>query len=118
MLNTSKQKEFTPLQIKCWEAVCQTHLISPNMVREHLFDTQNKRKWRFDFAWPDALCALEVEGGVYVRGRHTSPAGFMKDIDKYNAATLQGWRVLRAERNDFLKNMTKYANLVLLTSQL
>ena len=88
------------------------------MVREHLFDVNNKRKWRFDFAWPEIMVALEVEGGVYVRGRHTSPSGFIKDLDKYNAATVQGWRVLRAERTDFLKNMTKYANLVLLTSHL
>jgi hypothetical protein len=28
-------------------------------------------------------------------GRHTSGGGFIKDCEKYNAAALLGWRVLR-----------------------
>lgn len=55
------------------------------------------RKWRFDYAWPDHMVALEVEGGIWTRGRHTRGAGFAKDIEKYNAAAVLGWRVLRCE---------------------
>lgn len=61
--------------------------------REFRFD--DKRKWRFDFAWPKRKVALEVEGGVWSGGRHVRPAGFAKDVEKYNAATTQGWRVIR-----------------------
>jgi very-short-patch-repair endonuclease len=53
------------------------------------------RKWRFDYAWEEAKVALEVEGGVWSGGRHTRGAGFLKDMEKYNAATVLGWRVLR-----------------------
>jgi hypothetical protein len=53
------------------------------------------RRWRFDYAWPDAKVALEVEGAVWVRGRHTRGAGFLKDMEKYNRATVLGWRVVR-----------------------
>lgn len=53
------------------------------------------RKWRFDYAFPDAKIALEVEGGVYTGGRHIRPKGFLGDVDKYNAASVMGWRVLR-----------------------
>lgn len=53
------------------------------------------RRWRFDYAWPDAKVALEVEGGVWIRGRHTRGSGFLKDMEKYNAAAVRGWRVLR-----------------------
>jgi very-short-patch-repair endonuclease len=53
------------------------------------------RRWRFDFAWPDHRLSLEVEGGVWSGGRHTRGAGFVADCEKYNAATLAGWRVLR-----------------------
>jgi hypothetical protein len=60
---------------------------------EHRFDPE--RRWRFDYAWPDALVALEVEGGVFTGGRHTRGAGFLKDIEKYNRAAVLGWRVLR-----------------------
>ena len=53
------------------------------------------RRWRFDFAYPDKKIAIEIEGGVYSRGRHTRPIGFIKDCEKYNAATMLGWRILR-----------------------
>lgn len=54
-----------------------------------------ERKWRFDLAWPQYMVAAEVEGGVFVRGRHVSPQGFIKDCEKYNAAAELGWSVFR-----------------------
>lgn len=66
----------------------------PVPVAEHKFHPT--RKWRFDYAWPDRLVALEVEGGVWAQGRHTRGSGFVKDMEKYNAAAALGWRVLRA----------------------
>jgi very-short-patch-repair endonuclease len=54
------------------------------------------RRWRFDFAYPDRKLAVEIEGGTgRVRGRHVRPAGFRSDCEKYNAAAMLGWRVLR-----------------------
>lgn len=53
------------------------------------------RRWRFDFAWPKLKLAVEVEGGEWTRGRHFRSAGFKADAEKYFAADLRGWRVLR-----------------------
>ncbi|QKQ48506.1 hypothetical protein [Achromobacter denitrificans] len=53
------------------------------------------RMWRFDFAWPEQRFAVEIEGGVWTNGRHTRGSGFVADTEKYNAAALAGWRVLR-----------------------
>jgi hypothetical protein len=61
-------------------------------IAEHRFCD---RKWRFDFAFPCSLVALEVEGGVWTGGRHTRGSGFVKDIEKYNTAATLGWLVLR-----------------------
>lgn len=51
--------------------------------------------WRLDFAWPAQRIALEVEGGVWTRGRHVRPAGFLGVVLGDIAATMQGWRLLR-----------------------
>jgi very-short-patch-repair endonuclease len=53
------------------------------------------RKWRFDFAFPDRMVAVEIEGGVWTGGRHTRGSGFVADIEKYNAAAALGWFVFR-----------------------
>lgn len=64
------------------------------------------RKWRFDYAIPEHKIALEVEGGVWTQGRHTRPMGYLGDIEKYNTATLMGWRVLRTTPSELLSNKT------------
>lgn len=64
------------------------------------------RKFRFDYAWPDAKVALEVEGGVWTGGRHTRAAGFLKDVEKYNRAAAMGWRVLRCTPATLLSRAT------------
>ena len=63
----------------------------PAAERESRF--HDKRRWRFDWAWPAAKLAVEIDGGQWVKrgGRHTSDA----DREKLNAAAVAGWRVLR-----------------------
>ena len=62
--------------------------------------------WRMDYAWPDQMVALEVEGGVYTGGRHTRGSGFVGDMAKYNAAGAMGWIVLRCQPKDLIKAAT------------
>jgi very-short-patch-repair endonuclease len=63
----------------------------PAPVKEHQFHP--KRKWRFDFAWPERMVAVEVDGGQWKKwgGRHNRDS----DREKLNAAAALGWRVLR-----------------------
>jgi len=53
------------------------------------------RKWRIDAAYPEQKIAIELEGGMWHGGRHTSPLGFLRDCEKYNTLALMGWRLLR-----------------------
>lgn len=56
---------------------------------EREFHFHPTRGWRFDFAWPAARVALEIEGV----GRHQTNDGVRKDCEKYNTARLYGWTV-------------------------
>lgn len=53
------------------------------------------RRWRFDCAWPDRKLAVEVEGGVYMQGRHSRGTGMEADAEKYAEAAIHGWTVIR-----------------------
>lgn len=72
----------------------------PPWEREYQFC---ERRWRFDFAWPDQMVAVEIEGGIYSGGRHVRPTGFHKDAEKYAEAIVLGWRVLRCP-GEWVKN--------------
>lgn len=63
----------------------------PDPQREFRFCRD--RKFRFDFAWPILRIAVEVQGGLWIIGRHNRPASMEKEYEKLNLATLYGWRV-------------------------
>lgn len=66
---------------------------APKPATEHRFHSE--RKWRFDMAWPERMVAVEVDGGAWIGGRHTSGSGFEADCLKLSHAAALGWRVLR-----------------------
>lgn len=70
----------------------------PDPEREFRF--YPSRRWRSDLAWPDHKLLVEFEGGVYTKGRHTRGKGFERDCEKYNTATIAGYRVLRFTTSD------------------
>lgn len=65
----------------------------PQPVRE--YRAVEGRRFRWDLAWPEHRLLVEINGGIYTRGRsgHTG-ASLAKDFDKLNAATVAGWRSL------------------------
>lgn len=60
---------------------------------EHVF--ARPRRWRFDIAFPEHKVAIEYEGVMGYKSRHTTISGYTGDCEKYNTATILGWRVLR-----------------------
>lgn len=69
-------------------------------VAEHHFHPT--RKWRFDYAWPDAGVAVEVQGGIWTQGRHTRGAALKKEWEKLNTAAARGWRILYCEPKELM----------------
>ncbi|WP_151965469.1 DUF559 domain-containing protein [Acinetobacter soli] len=54
-----------------------------------------ERNWRADFWITGSKILVEVEGGIWSGGRHTRGKGFIADMEKYNAAAILGFKVLR-----------------------
>ena len=80
-----------------WEALLDQQLAAAGLPPgrpEYRFAPP--RRWRFDRAWPEHMVAVEVEGVTGgLGGRHQRRDGFERDCEKYNAAALAGWVLLR-----------------------
>lgn len=72
----------------------ETHLRAVGIAFEREFRFHPVRKWRFDFAFPAQKVAVEVQGGVFVGGRHARGTGITSDCEKFSVAAGMGWRVL------------------------
>lgn len=58
------------------------------------------RKWRFDIAWPAQKVAMEIQGGIFIQGRHTRGAALLKEWEKLNTAAMLGWRILYCQPSE------------------
>lgn len=95
-MRTIALRNSTPRPKSKAEEMLALHLRAERIggwVREFVFAPP--RKWSLDFAWPERGLAVEVEGGIWIGGRHTRGQGYEDDCAKYNAAALCGYRVLR-----------------------
>lgn len=52
-----------------------------------------ERGWRLDWAWVEDKIAIEIQGGLFVQGRHNQGASLVKEYEKLNEAQVMGWRV-------------------------
>lgn len=75
-------------------------------VREYKF--VHDRRFRFDIAIPEHKIAIEFEGGVWTKGRHTRGKGYISDTKKYNLAVMNGWELLRYTTEDTKGDMWEY----------
>ncbi len=64
-----------------------------SLEREYRF--AQPRRWRADFYHKATRTLIEIEGGIYGRGKHNHADGYTKDAQKYNMATALGFRLFR-----------------------
>ena len=74
------------------EAICKLNRL-PMPESEYRF--WPPRRFRLDYAWPSYKLAVEIEGGIWIRGRHNRGKGFLNDMEKYNELARLGWRLYR-----------------------
>ena len=77
------------------EALLENHLNALKIPFTKEFRFHPDRKWQADFRIDDMPILVEVEGGVFSNGRHTRGEGYTKDCEKYSAAAVNGWFVIR-----------------------
>ena len=77
------------------EALLESHLNALNIPFTKEFKFHPQRKWQADFRIDGMPILVEVEGGVFTNGRHTRGEGYTKDCEKYSAAAVNGWFVIR-----------------------
>jgi hypothetical protein len=55
--------------------------------------SKRSKRYRLDFAHPFSRTGIEIQGGVYSRGRHVTGSGYERDCKKYNLAYTSGWTI-------------------------
>ena len=109
----AKREKLENRFIFIWKAID-----GPKLEREFRFDLF--RKWRFDFADPVLKIAVEIEGGQWCNGAHNRGGHFEEDAEKYFAASMGGWQVIRIVdkmlTKAILERLASYIRSIHLTS--
>ena len=75
------EREFS--EIDAWEKDFQ----------ERHAKSKRSKRYRLDFAHLNSRTGIEIQGGVYMRGRHVTGSGYERDCRKYNLAYTSGWTI-------------------------
>ena len=75
------EREFS--DIDAWE----------NDFQERYSRSKRSKRYRLDFAHALSRTGIEIQGGVYNRGRHVTGSGYERDCRKYNLAYTSGWTI-------------------------
>jgi very-short-patch-repair endonuclease len=103
MRDVSNSLEDWETVLDLFQKLCRQEL---GVEVEAEFYFAKPRRWRFDYAIVEQRIAVEVEGGVWTRGRHTRGAGFLKDLVKYNEAAVRGWTLIRTTPDTLVSQTT------------
>ena len=60
------------------------------------------RRWRADLCWIPQKLILEVQGGIFIQGRHSRGAAMLKEWEKLNTACGMGYRFLFCQPKDLM----------------
>lgn len=99
-INLRNKQELSP-----FKSFIEMHL-KIEVWSEYYFSPD--RGFRIDFALPDYKIAIEIDGGIWMRGKsgHSSGSGIKRDQEKTTLLSSLGWSVLRFEPNEAMSLRT------------
>ncbi len=100
----SVEKEWISLNVAKW---CNDHALT--LETEYRFDPV--RQWRADWYISGLRVICEYEGIYSTQSRHTSLNGYSADTDKYRAASMAGFILLRYTSKNY-KNVLADLNRI------
>ena len=68
------------------------------------------RKFRFDFCWEKERLLVEINGGTYSKGAHSTGTGIARDYEKFRLGQDCGWEVYPFDTKE-VKNGTALATV-------
>ena len=98
--NSSGAKSKTRSELENRLAIAIREAGLPEPIRE--YKALENRKFLWDFAWEKQRLLVEVQGGIFRKGAHSTGLGIERDITKLNLATLAGYRSLQFSRRMIL----------------
>jgi len=110
LAKTSKKTELEDAFYLHWQLMFPD---LPAPTRQHpILNPKTNRHWKLDFAWPeDGKIFVELQGGAFIRGGHTTALGQHADYERQNMLTRMGWRGLYFN-TVALKNMAEVVEFV------
>lgn len=88
----------------------ETHLRELKLAFESEVRFYPKRKWRADYfvrSLSNERVLVEIEGGVWSKGRHTRGKGYLADMEKYRVAAALGYKVFRFSTQEIMNGAAK-----------
>ena len=73
--------------LKLWQE------LAPDLELKREQQLISKRRFRFDFYQPDSLVAIEIQGGTWRKGAHSTGAGIQRDCEKANLVQFAGYDI-------------------------
>lgn len=111
----SKYKAQHEALHRWFESVVRLRLPTLYQTMQAEYKFHPRFKYLFDYCWVQYRVAVEIQGGIYARGRksgHTSIPGMERDMVKLNLAQANGWILLQLSPRK-IKKSPAYVQMVI-----
>lgn len=92
----AKKPKGTPREASTLELELRGQVLMAGLTKgiQVEFQALPDRRYRWDLAWPEQKLLVEIQGGIWAEGGHTTGVGVTRDCEKATLAALAGFRCL------------------------